>query len=281
MPVTLTLMTLAGVAFAAPVVAGHIVLSAERGSPPSPSLAWTSMFLREVAANAAAITAMPLGWTESAPAFTGPIARTEHRTPVVLVPGFGMNRSCFFPMQAALRARGWSWVHAVNRGPRGGRIPTYARHLQEQVERLCAQSGQEQVDLVCHSMGGLIAAWYLQELGGDARIRRLVTMGTPWGGTRMAAFRGPLSEGADMLPDAPLIAALVEPKVPTLCIWSQQDQLIVPSHSACPPWALSAPHQAQELEMVGHLEMIANFAGIDAVSRALLASSSLAGGEEE
>ncbi len=106
-------------------------------------------------------------------------------------------------------------------------------------------------------------------------------MGTPWGGTRMAAFRGPLSEGADMLPDAPLIAALVEPKVPTLCIWSQQDQLIVPSHSACPPWALSAPHQAQELEMVGHLEMIANFAGIDAVSRALLASSSLAGGEEE
>ena len=34
MPVTLTLMTLAGVAFAAPVVAGHIVLSADRGSAP-------------------------------------------------------------------------------------------------------------------------------------------------------------------------------------------------------------------------------------------------------
>ncbi|MFT5586441.1 MAG: pimeloyl-ACP methyl ester carboxylesterase [Cognaticolwellia sp.] len=271
MPVTLTLMTLAGVATAAPVVAGHIVLSAERGAPPSLSLAWTSMFLREIAANAVAIAAMPMGWSERSPAFTGPIGQAEQRTPVVLVPGFGMNRSCFFPMQAALRARGWSWVHAINRGPRGGRIPTYARHLQREVECLCAQSGQEQVDLVCHSMGGLIAAWYLQELGGDTRVRRLITMGTPWGGTRMAVFRGPLSEGADMLPDAPLIAALVEPKVPTLCIWSQQDQLMVPSQTACPPWALAEPHKAQELGMVGHLEMIANFEGIDAVSQALMA----------
>ncbi len=281
MPVTLTLMTLAGVATAAPVVAGHIVLSAERGTPPPPSLAWSSMFLREVAANALAIAAMPLGWREAAPSFSGAIGQESHRTPVVLVPGFGMNRSCFFPMQAAMRARGWSWVHAVNRGPRGGRIPEYARHLKREVERLCAQSGQDQVDLVCHSMGGLIGAWYLQELGGAPRVRRLITMGTPWQGTRMAAFRGPLSEGADMLRDAPLIAALVEPKVPTLCIWSQQDQLMVPSQTARPPWASLAPHGVQELEMAGHLEMIASVAGIDAVCKALLSPSQVAGGEGE
>ena len=281
MPVTLTLMTLAGVATAAPVVAGHIVLSAERGAPPSPSLAWSSMFLREVAANALAIAAMPLGWTESAATFSGQIGQQSHRTPVVLVPGFGMNRSCFFPMQAALRARGWSWVHAVNRGPRGGRIPDFARHLKREIERLCAQSGQEQVDLVCHSMGGLIGAWYLQELGGAPRVRRLITMGTPWQGTRMAAFRGPLSEGTDMLRDAPLIAALQEPVVPTHCIWSQQDQLMVPSRTACPPWANSAPHSVQELAMSGHLEMIASVTGIDAVSQALLSPALLAGGQEE
>lgn len=281
MPVTLTLMTLAGVATAAPVLAGHIVLSAERGAPPSPSLAWGSMFLREVAANALAIAAMPLGWAESAPSFSGGVGQESHRTPVVLVPGFGMNRSCFFPMQAALRARGWSWVHPVNRGPRGGRIPEYARHLKREIEGLCAQSGQEQVDLVCHSMGGLIGAWYLQELDGAPRVRRLITMGTPWQGTRMAAFRGPLSEGADMLRDAPLIAALRAPTVPTLCIWSQQDQLMVPSQTACPPWASSAPHSSQELEMAGHLEMIASVSGIDAVSRALMSPTSPDGGEEE
>lgn len=279
MPVTLTLMTLAGVATAAPVVAGHIVLSAERGAPPSPSLAWTSMFLREVAANAVAIAAMPLGWQAPAPRFSAPVGRVDHRTPVVLVPGFGMNRSCFFPMQAALRARGWSWVHAVNRGPRGGRIPDYARNLSREVERLCVQSGQDQVDLVCHSMGGLIGAWYLQELGGDTRVRRLITLGTPWQGTRMAAFRGFLTEGEDMLRDAPLIAALREPSVPTLCIWSQQDQLMVPSHTARPPWALNAPHRSLELEMAGHLEMIASVAGIDAVSAALMDRPETAGEE--
>jgi pimeloyl-ACP methyl ester carboxylesterase len=35
------------------------------------------------------------------------------------------------------------------------------------------------VDIVAHSMGGLVARIYIQELGGDKRVDRLVMMGTP------------------------------------------------------------------------------------------------------
>lgn len=39
-------------------------------------------------------------------------------------------------------------------------------------------AGQD-VDIVAHSMGGLVARLYIQELGGAPRVKRLITMGTP------------------------------------------------------------------------------------------------------
>ena len=36
--------------------------------------------------------------------------------------------------------------------------------------------------LICHSMGGLVARWFLQECGGAAMTRKLITMGTPYRG---------------------------------------------------------------------------------------------------
>lgn len=39
-------------------------------------------------------------------------------------------------------------------------------------------AGRE-VDIVSHSMGGLIARLYIQEFGGATRVKRLITMGTP------------------------------------------------------------------------------------------------------
>jgi pimeloyl-ACP methyl ester carboxylesterase len=37
----------------------------------------------------------------------------------------------------------------------------------------------QQVDILAHSMGGVVARIYIQELGGVAKVNRLVTMGTP------------------------------------------------------------------------------------------------------
>lgn len=42
---------------------------------------------------------------------------------------------------------------------------------------------EAQLVFVCHSMGGLVARWYLQKLGGAAHTRALITLGTPYRGS--------------------------------------------------------------------------------------------------
>jgi pimeloyl-ACP methyl ester carboxylesterase len=48
-----------------------------------------------------------------------------------------------------------------------------------------AQGGQyrdAQVVFVCHSLGGLVARWYIEKCGGADITRKLITLGTPWRG---------------------------------------------------------------------------------------------------
>jgi pimeloyl-ACP methyl ester carboxylesterase len=44
------------------------------------------------------------------------------------------------------------------------------------------------IDIVGHSMGGLIGHYYVKKLGGHARVRRLVMVGAPVNGTWAALF---------------------------------------------------------------------------------------------
>jgi pimeloyl-ACP methyl ester carboxylesterase len=53
------------------------------------------------------------------------------------------------------------------------------------LERWRAQGGpyaDARVVLVCHSMGGLIARWYIEKCGGAETTRKLITLGTPYRG---------------------------------------------------------------------------------------------------
>lgn len=57
------------------------------------------------------------------------------------------------------------------------------------LDRWRSQGGQYQdakMVFICHSMGGLVAGWYLYQCGGAERTRKLITLGTPWRGTGVA-----------------------------------------------------------------------------------------------
>ena len=43
-----------------------------------------------------------------------------------------------------------------------------------------------QLVFVCHPMGGLIARWCIEQLGGQQRTRKLITLGTPYRGAAKA-----------------------------------------------------------------------------------------------
>ena len=100
-------------------------------------------------------------------------------TPILLVHGLADNRSVFTVLRRSLRRRGFGRVHTVNYSPLTRDVRAAARSLGRAVESLCEQTGYERVHVIAHSLGGVIARYYVQRLGGDARVHTLVTLGAP------------------------------------------------------------------------------------------------------
>jgi triacylglycerol esterase/lipase EstA (alpha/beta hydrolase family) len=156
-------------------------------------------------------------------------------TPIVLVHGWVDNRSIFAVLRRQLLRRGFGRVVTMNYSVLTHDVPRAAARLGELVERLCEETGYDTVQVVGHSMGGLVARYYVQRLGGDARVDTLATLGTPHAGTRAAhLFVGRAL--AQLRPGSPVIAALAEPapgcRTRFVSLWSDLDAMVVPKESA-------------------------------------------------
>ncbi|HEY6174226.1 MAG TPA: alpha/beta fold hydrolase, partial [Kofleriaceae bacterium] len=66
--------------------------------------------------------------------------------------------------------------------------------IHRKIERILAQTPSQRIDIIGHSMGGLIGLYYVKKLGGHARVRKLIMMGTPIRGT-WAALMGVMMLG--------------------------------------------------------------------------------------
>jgi pimeloyl-ACP methyl ester carboxylesterase len=156
-------------------------------------------------------------------------------TPILLVHGMVDNRSIFALLRRQLRRRGFGRVLALNYSPLSDDVRSVARRLAELVESVCADTGYERVHVIGHSMGGTVARYYVQRLGGDARVHTLVTLGAPHRGTRVAALV-PHPLVRQLRPDGDIVAELAQPapgcRTRFIAIWSDLDQLIVPKDAA-------------------------------------------------
>jgi hypothetical protein len=156
-------------------------------------------------------------------------------TPILLVHGMVDNRSIFTVLRRGLRRRGFRRVLAINYSPLTSDVRLAATNLATRVEQICAETGFERIHLIGHSMGGLVARYYVQRLDGDARVHTLVTLGTPHGGTKAARLI-PHRLARQLRPDSELVAELCEPapdcSTRFLAVWSDLDQMMVPKRAA-------------------------------------------------
>jgi hypothetical protein len=156
-------------------------------------------------------------------------------TPILLVHGMVDNRSIFTFLRRALRRCGFGRVSTLNYSVFTSDVRTAARELGERVEALCAETGYDRVHVVGHSMGGVIARYYVQRLGGDARVHTVVTMGSPHGGTEAARLL-PTRLARQLRRDSDIVTELREPapdcRTRFVAIWSDLDQLVLPPESA-------------------------------------------------
>ncbi|MEC4015992.1 esterase/lipase family protein [Streptomyces sp. H27-D2] len=183
-------------------------------------------------------TGIPQERRDPDPPPDSPRLPTEGRAhpPVLLLHGFIDNRSVFVLLGRSLRQHGWRHVGALNYSPLTCDIRTAAQLLGQHIEEICERTGHRRLDVVGHSLGGLIARYYVQRLGGDARVRTLVTLGTPHSGTRVAPLLSGHPLVRQMRPDSEVIAELTQPapncRTYFVSFWSDLDQLMVPVETA-------------------------------------------------
>ncbi|MFG2940666.1 esterase/lipase family protein [Streptomyces sp. NPDC048282] len=156
--------------------------------------------------------------------------------PVVLLHGFIDNRSVFVLLRRALAQHGGQRVESLNYSPLTCDIRTAAELLGRHIEEICERTGSDRVDIVGHSLGGLIARYYVQRLGGDLRVGTLVTLGTPHAGTRVAPLADAHPIVRQMRPGSEVIEELTRPapgcRTRFVSFWSDLDALMEPVETA-------------------------------------------------
>ncbi|MFD4582488.1 esterase/lipase family protein [Streptomyces sp. NPDC058423] len=162
--------------------------------------------------------------------------RSSQQPPAVLLHGFVDNRSVFVLLRRSLVRQGGRHVESLNYSPLTCDIRTAAELLGRHVEEICARTGRQRVDIVGHSLGGLIARYYVQRLGGDHRVRTLVTLGTPHTGTSVAPLASAHPIVRQMRPGSAVIEELRLPapgcRTRFVSFWSDLDQIMVPLETA-------------------------------------------------
>ncbi|MGB3616377.1 MAG: alpha/beta fold hydrolase [Elainellaceae cyanobacterium] len=162
----------------------------------------------------------------------------SRRNPVLLIHGIDDTSAKFYRLQPYLRDRGWV-VHAIDLTPSDGSIGLDALACQVHTYIDRTFGAIQPIDIVGYSMGGIVSRYYVQQLGGIARVQRLVTVAAPHYGT-LAAYLRPNIGAWQMRQDSPLLAALNQnllqlQQIRLTSIWTPLDLLIVPAESSCLP----------------------------------------------
>ena len=145
-------------------------------------------YAREAVSLAQCVARYPFGFLDGSLRTGRPSGQPHLDVPVLLVHGFGHNRSGWFVLQQHLRQAGFTSVHTMNYDPFRHDVVELAEMLSDRVELIRGLTGAERVHVVGHSLGGILLRWYVQELGGDQRVATAVTVASPHRGTRLATF---------------------------------------------------------------------------------------------
>lgn len=143
------------------------------------------------------LPALPILWTQT----------QSHRRPILFVHGIFHNKSAFFTLKQRLAFKGWHHFREINLFTSFQAIEKLALRVEKEVDRIREEYDTEQVDIVAHSMGGIVTRYYLQCRGGEAKVKNCITLGTPHQGTLWSRF-SPLGHIRELHPESKLMKTL-------------------------------------------------------------------------
>ncbi|RUP79526.1 triacylglycerol lipase [Corynebacterium propinquum] len=112
--------------------------------------------------------------------------------PVILIHGTVDTKGVWQELGTELRADGWC-VFAPDYGKRGtAAMEESAVQLGAYIEAVRTITGAEQIILIGHSQGGLLARYWMRTSGHAHYVKHLVSLGAPNHGTTMGGILSPL-----------------------------------------------------------------------------------------
>ena len=226
-----------------------------------------------VAKEAAALTLLVASYPLRLIHDTAP-ARSRHHgePPVILVHGYGGNSANFLFMQWRLKWRGWSNVYSVSYTPPHINARKLSQQVVDHVERILAATGAEKAHLICHSMGGPLTRYALKNLGLAGKVDRVITLGSPHYGSRVAGLFPPLGAAAQLRYQSPFIRELAsEETCPGgaryFSVFSNMDNFVLPVSTA----VLHGAEENIHVPYLGHCALLYSTRVMDQVERCLLA----------
>jgi alpha-beta hydrolase superfamily lysophospholipase len=148
---------------------------------------------------------------------------------VVLVHGFLASAGVFRPLRARLERETGARVATFSHAPGVG-IRRIAASLAALIERVPRDA---RVTVVGHSLGGLVARWYVQEMDGHRRVARTISLASPFGGLDVPQ----VLVGVDVHAQSALLRRLRDGAtgctVPHTSIVAEDDAMVVGVKRAC------------------------------------------------
>jgi triacylglycerol lipase len=169
--------------------------------------------------------------------------------PVIVVPGYGGGITDLAPLIEELRREGREAVVFVPTGGGKGDLRVQARRLGALADRTLSRTGDDSVDVVGYSAGGVVIRLWIRDDDGASVVRRVLTLGSPHHGTDVAALAQEvaggcpaaceqLATGSDLL--RRLDAGDETPDGPSwVTVRTDDDDIVTPSDSAMLEGALN------------------------------------------
>jgi pimeloyl-ACP methyl ester carboxylesterase len=171
---------------------------------------------------------------------------------VLLVPGYGGSTASLDQLAARIRGTGRTAIVVPLAGDGTGDLRVQARVLDGYVNQAIG-AGSGPVTVIGYSAGGVVAWLWDVDYGGLGRAGKIITLGSPLHGARIAAVGAAYDPGEcpvacqQLAPGSALLTQLqqsAQGRPPWLSLWSTGDQTVRPPDSARLAGAVNVPLQS-------------------------------------
>ena len=194
----------------------------------------------------------------------------DTQNPIILVHGYMMRGLVMYPIKRRLNKDGYKNVYLFTYSPPWLNIDDFSLQLKDKIEFVKKERGVEKVDLICHSMGGLVALNYINNHDGVKNIDRLIALGTPFGGSKLWSFSIGKC-GKEMRPGSEFLKKISMPQagIRATAIYTTFDEMVIPYEYSKLEWADNI-----EMNYIGHVGLLFDSKAYKIIREALKTSQS-------